>query len=74
MVSQNLKIRVYMRYQQRSLLLTIVCTPLPSPLFLGDHNSDTCVLEGVSIDEALGDSLGKAIDLLDLLRGNVFTL
>ena len=52
----------------------MLCSPLLDDRLIGDDNSDTAVLEGVTIDEALGNERRKTEDALNLLRCDVLAL
>ena len=55
-------------------LYVILAGPVHGPGFLGDHNADATVFEGVAVDEALCDHRRQAHDILDLFGSDVLTL
>ena len=59
----------------REVALDVILTgPFHGPGFLGDHNADATVFEGVAVDEALCDHRRQAHDILDLFWSDILTL
>lgn len=54
--------------------LVVGSSPLETGYWLEDDDSNTAILERITVDEDLLDVIGQGVFILELLRGDVFTL